>query len=153
LTLVAAILFVMPAGAAEKTPFCAPASVERGNQIELSGTLYREPHFGPPGYGEHPRTDRKDRIAILRLDAPMRVNLPLTDFHEAGIITVKEVQIVPAKPGALDAAGLSGKHVVIKGQLFEPNGDDHVRDILIFAASGQVGGRIACNGSEQPRGK
>ena len=143
------LLPALPAGAAELSSCPRPASIEQGNQIQLSGSLYNENHFGPPGYGAHPKTDRKDRIAILRLDAPMPVKLPLTDFHEAGIIMVKEVQIVPAKPGTIDAAALSGKHVVIKGQLFEPNGDDHVRDILIFASGGRPGGRIGCDGKEE----
>ncbi len=136
---------IQPARAAE--PPCKPASVERDSAIALSGSLYNENHFGPPGYGAHPKTDRNDKIAILKLDDPLRIDLPLTEFHAAGIITVKEVQIVPARAGALDAAALSGKHVVIKGKLFEPNGDDHVRDILIFAENGQPGGRVVCGGA------
>jgi hypothetical protein len=145
IVLAAAGALLTPAGAAEKAPGCQRmGDVESREKIALSGTLFGETQFGPPGYGANPKTDRRDRIGILRLDDPLRVDLTLTEFHEATTIVVKEVQVVPAKPAALNVAPLIGKHVVIKGELFEPNGDDHVRPILIFADSGQPGGRIAC---------
>jgi hypothetical protein len=41
--------------------------------VELTGTVVLEEFFGPPGFGEDPKTDSRELYAILVLDAPVSV--------------------------------------------------------------------------------
>lgn len=132
-----------------KQAACRTGDVESGKQLEISGSLYLETQYGPPGYGANPKTDRRDRIGIVKLDDPMDVKLPFTEYHVDQTITVKEIQVVPQKPGSVDVVALSGKHVVITGSLFEPDNSDHVRPVLIYASGGRPGGKVGCDGKEQ----
>lgn len=145
------LLGAVPAmGAPQSATACRTGDVENRAEFLISGSLYLETQFGPPGYGANPKTDRRDRIGILKLDDPLNVKLPFTEFHPDQVITVKEIQIVPQKPSSLDVTGLAGKHVVVKGILFEPDNSDHVRPVLIYASGGHIGGRVGCDGREQP---
>ena len=141
---------VLPAaGAPQPAAACRTGDVESGKQIQISGNLYLETQYGPPGYGANPKTDRRDRIGIVRLDDPMQVKLPFTSYHPDQVLTVKEIQVTPQKPSSVDVVALSGKHVVITGSLFEPDNSDHVRPVLIYASGGRPGGKIGCDGKEQ----
>ena len=58
-----------------RVPFVASAtedgiSVDHGNQVQLCGTLKREMHWGPPGFGETPKSDIKWVAWLLVLRKP-----------------------------------------------------------------------------------
>jgi hypothetical protein len=42
-------------------------------RVRLSGTIAEELKYGPPGYGENPKTDRRLHILVLRLKEPVDV--------------------------------------------------------------------------------
>ena len=47
-----------------------PSGCITPGRIVLRGTLRREVHLGPPGYGENPATDERDTIVALVLPKP-----------------------------------------------------------------------------------
>jgi hypothetical protein len=121
-------------------------STDRENRIQVSGTLYEEPFLGPPNYG-YPKTDTKLHAFILRLDDPLRVMRKGGEFEDPGPLVVKEIQLLGDFPGK----ELYQKHVIAAGGLFSQVLPWHRRAIVLFM-NGRVrpGGRIGCDGSEQP---
>jgi hypothetical protein len=64
--------------------------------VELSGTVALEEHFGPPGFGEDPKTDAVELIAVLVPDAPVSVegDQPGEGFNETTYTDVRRLQLV-----------------------------------------------------------
>jgi hypothetical protein len=92
----------------------------------LAGTLSVETFFGPPGYGESPDTDAKERQAILHLAQPLCT--VASDDAPAGQDQVK-VTLVPMQP--LDLRAFVGKAVAVRGSLFHAITGHHHTDVLI----------------------
>jgi len=69
----------------------------------LTGILMNKEFFGPPGYGEDPKTDSKEHTAILILTHPIRVvadkgdqfNETKDNVHEVQLINVKRISLSP----------------------------------------------------------
>jgi hypothetical protein len=116
------------------------------NKIQISGLVYGQKYFGPPGYGETPKVDEKHTALILKLDDPLRVYRAASEAEKAGILVVKEIQLA----GKIPDGDLIGQHVVATGELYGWFSGYHKRPILIAADLVRPGGRIACDGSEQP---
>ena len=96
--------------------------------VELSGTVFLKTFFGPPNYGEDPKTDAREQQALLRLDHPFCVNALPSDYDEAE----KEQHVVTLVPlGRFDLGPFAGKHVVVSGSLFHANTAHHHTPVLI----------------------
>jgi hypothetical protein len=99
--------------------------------VTLTGTVRLEQHFGPPNFGENPRTDQRVQVAILVLDAPVDVEgnrvapgqppLDTTTYRR-----VQRVQLIGA-----NAATLNGRHVSASGKLFEKIAAGQYTDVLL----------------------
>jgi hypothetical protein len=66
-----------------------------GSTVRLTGTVTYRMFYGAPNYGEEPKTDRRVRVPILRLDEPV-TPCDLTDFDSDNRKLgqpVREVQI------------------------------------------------------------
>ena len=104
--------------------------------VELSGTVTLEEHFGPPGFGEDPKTDAVELIAVLVPDAPVSVEGDRAGegFNETTYTDVRRLQLVrgytdpPFSPYA-------GKHVVVSGTLYEGFTGHHHTDVLVRVES------------------
>lgn len=92
----------------------------------LAGTISVETFFGPPGYGESPDTDAKERQAILHLAQPLCT--VASDNAPAAQDQVK-VTLVPMQP--LDLRAFVGKAVTVRGSLFHAITGHHHTDVLI----------------------
>jgi hypothetical protein len=144
--------FAAPALAAQDVRYCVRTGImypKDHRKIQISGTMTGVKEFGPPGYGENPKTDDKYTAWILRLDDPLAVVEPRDEFHEGGKIAVKDIQVWISETYH-DYAALRGKHVVIQGELGGRETSNEVRRVRIFPDVVRLGGRIACDGSEQP---
>lgn len=98
-------------------------------KVELSGTLIKKMFYGPPGYGEDPKHDRKEHVFILRLAKPIRVVADSPDYtsHESA----REIQVNNSKRLKLEP--MLKKKVRIRGTLSSAAiGHDHT-DVLIDA--------------------
>jgi len=90
------------------------------NYTLLYGKLYRETHYGAPGYGKNPDTDKKEDVYFLVLDKPfdIRTNLKSKDRVYEDIDSVKKIQLISmADFNDKILAGSVGNDVVVKGML------------------------------------
>jgi hypothetical protein len=103
--------------------------------VRLSGTVVCEDHFGPPGWGEDPETDRKLVAQILVLDKPIDVignpedEIDTTTYHN-----VKRIQLAYAPTTALRGVLACGgkRHVSVRGRLYQSHTAYHFTHVLIF---------------------
>jgi len=115
--------------------FCCSASA--GQEVyhyypeksELKGTLSRKSFYGPPGYGEDPKHDKKERVYILRLEKPIKVVAAGKGGQNEGHDNVRELQVDSA--GKIPMKDFLNKKVRIRGTLRTAEiGHDHT-DVLI----------------------
>ena len=103
--------------------------------VELDGRLVIQSKFGPPNYGENPKTDEKVRIAVLVLRSPISV-LPNTgnDYNSRPVHSARQIQLafitkeIPHKH-------LIGRDVVVTGRLFHAHTGHHYTDVVLNVRS------------------
>jgi len=104
--------------------------VRFGRQATLLGRIAEESRFGPPGYGEDPKTDKVITIFVIVLDRPVCVQ------HRGSgddIANVRRIQIT-GDLGVSRAGELIGRRAVATGILFEANSGYHHLPVLIDVA-------------------
>jgi Domain of unknown function (DUF4431) len=109
---VAAILFSLPCGASSEAPWLEfqPSPVSLTGQFEL---VVR---FGPPNYGEDPKSDSKLDVPMLLLDEPIRVRgRPGDEIDDESVEGIRMVQLL--LPNNVDRQALIGKKVTVNGEL------------------------------------
>jgi hypothetical protein len=110
----------------------------------ISGTVMERKVWGPPNFGEHPKTDSRYRVWIIALDEPIRVTINNEPGHEPERVVAREVQFRGGVIAVPDYSSLTGKHLVVRGQLAEQLWEtDHTR-IVIEAKSVAPGLAIHC---------
>lgn len=119
------------------------SSQEKGSQwyhyepavVLLKGILLIKSAYGPPGYGEDPRTDEKVKYIVLKLDNPINVKGDL-DQNSINLDTfrnISEIQLVLfSDQMRKDISGKINKKVLIKGTLFEKHTGHHYTDVLMI---------------------
>ena len=105
--------------------------------VELEGKLVVQSKYGPPNFGEVPKTDEKVRIPVLVLKTPVNV-LPIQG-QDDGINTkpvyrVRQIQLSFAV-GETDHKKLIGKNAVVKGTLFRAHTGHHYTDVVLTVSS------------------
>jgi hypothetical protein len=99
--------------------------------VTLSGTIFSRVDFGPPNYGEYPKTDSHEKHLYLKLDrticvAANKAANDLDDQPERNISTI-EMSFLPP---LLDKTWI-GKHVAVSGTLFHAFSGHHWTPVLI----------------------
>ena len=90
----------------------APASVT------LTGTLTERIAYGPPGYGENPKKDKKVRYFVLELKKPINIKGDTSsEFNQDTFLRINILEVDPINGEYLD--NFVGKIVKIEGQLNE----------------------------------
>lgn len=97
--------------------------------VNLTGKLVKKEFFGPPGYGEDPKTDSKEHAAILLLTDPISVVAETGDQFNETRDNVKEVQLINVKRIALSK--FFQKKVKVTGKLSSAITGHHHTDVLI----------------------
>jgi uncharacterized protein DUF4431 len=94
-----------------------------------------EEHFGPPGFGEDPKTDSKEMIAKLVLDAPITVEGDSSDSLNR--TTYTNVRRIHMARGRIDLTFSTyvGRRVTASGTLYEGHTGHHHTDVLITVQS------------------
>ncbi|HZI59176.1 MAG TPA: DUF4431 domain-containing protein [Pyrinomonadaceae bacterium] len=103
--------------------------------VELDGQLVVQSKYGPPNFGEQPKTDQKVRVPVLLLSQPVIV----ASDEEGGknsqtAYNVRQVQL------AFDGSETShktliGKPVVVTGTLFRAHTGHHYTDVVLNVQS------------------
>jgi len=100
------------------------------HEVELSGKVVEMSEYGPPSYGEHPETDDKLTIQILRLSTPINVKADPEDDINVEAQGIREVQL--AFTSSIKHSQLDGRNVIVRGTLYHAYSGYHFRDILIY---------------------
>lgn len=98
--------------------------------VMISGTLIGEMHYGPPTFGEDPKNDIKENIAILKLDSAISVIGNANDeINSDSFYDIIKLQVVGYR---LDKfREYIEKHVTITGYLYEKITAENFTDVLI----------------------
>ena len=102
--------------------------------VELEGTLTIKTFYGPPNYGENPKTDSKEKQWILKLKEPVDVigdKGPPNDLTFTSVYRVTQMELVLL--GRHN--NLIGKQVLVKGTLFHAHTGHHHTDVLMEVQS------------------
>lgn len=109
--------------------------------VQLSGTVITRMYYGPPNFGEDPKTDRKVYPFILKLDHPVTVlasTIPCGKTSDCDTYTgVREIELVAfTSAQATELKQLMGHHITVKGQLYDRfdalQNTDVLMDFLVF---------------------
>ena len=106
----------------------APCFHYNQDGVELSGTVILKTFFGPPNYGEDPKTDSKERQALLELDHPLCVDAS-PDGEEKAESQQTLITLVPL--GNFSLVPLAGRHVTVSGSLYHAISGHHHTPVLI----------------------
>jgi Domain of unknown function (DUF4431) len=105
--------------------------------VTLTGTITRHVEYGPPGYGEDPIHDARERHWYLELDDPICVNGKVNGKNDAspeaeGEKDVRKLQIVYAN-GLPEGGDWINHRASITGTLFHAITGHHHTALLITA--------------------
>jgi Domain of unknown function (DUF4431) len=118
----------------------APCLNYSNSSVTLTGTAFSRIYFGPPGYGESPSRDRRERATLLLLDAPVCVKASLhperdNNSFEGNVILV---QLVAVHVDAQLLKNAQGKRVSVRGSLFHALTGHHRTPVLMDVYDVQV---------------
>lgn len=97
--------------------------------VTLTGKLVKKEFYGPPGYGEDPKTDRIEHASILLLDKPIKVVAEKDDQFNETRDNIKEVQLINIKRIALSK--FFQNKVTVTGKLSSAITGHHHTAVLI----------------------
>ena len=101
--------------------------------VTLTGVVVSKTYYGPPNYGESPKTDSKETQYVLILDSPVDIVGDRSDqTTERG---VKRVTLVVNDFKAHHVETLLGSRVEVQGTLFHASTGHHHTKVLINVAS------------------
>lgn len=103
--------------------------------VELDGRLVIQARYGPPNYGEQPKTDEKVRIPVLVLQNPVNV-LPGEEksYNSQAVYGTTRIQLAFIE-SRIPYKNLIGKKVVVTGSLFHAHTGHHYTDVVLKVSS------------------
>ncbi len=100
-------------------------------KVELVGVLKSKIFYGPPNYGENPKTDTKEYCFALHLMNPINVIAAKDDGLNETHLNVTNIQVI--KKQNMDLKLYKDKKVKISGTLFSAVTGHHYTKVLINA--------------------
>jgi hypothetical protein len=103
--------------------------------VELDGRLVIQSKYGPPNYGEQPKTDQKVKIPVLVLKYRVSV-LPSQEDGDNSkpVYNTTQIQLAFVDSG-ITYHNLIGKNVVVTGSLFHAHTGHHYTDVVLKVRS------------------
>ena len=99
--------------------------------VELEGRLTVQSKYGPPNYGENPRTDARVKVPILVLVRPINVRGTPGEAHNAiSVRGTRRIQLVFSNRETSYKQSI-GEIVVVKGSLFHAISGHHYTDVVM----------------------
>jgi hypothetical protein len=103
--------------------------------VELDGQLVVQSKYGPPNFGEQPKTDQKVRVPVLLLKQRVVVTGDQEDSKNSQTAyNVSQIQLAFAT-GERSHTKLIGKRVVVTGTLFRAHTGHHYTDVVLNVQS------------------
>jgi hypothetical protein len=101
--------------------------------VTLQGKLSAHQFYGPPGYGEEPATDSRERGYVLDLVSPICVKgNPGSDLNAETVRKVRHVQVGPGRGKTWkDLESQVGKLVLMRGTLSSAITGHHHTPVLM----------------------
>jgi hypothetical protein len=103
--------------------------------VTITGVLVSRTYYGPPNYGENPKTDSKERQYVLILDSPVDVVGDQNDELNKTERGIKRVTLVVHDFKAHPVESLLGGRVEVQGKLFHAHTGHHHTKVLIDVTS------------------
>jgi Domain of unknown function (DUF4431) len=104
-------------------------------KVTLRGKLVFRTFYGPPGYGENPKTDSKETQSIVLLDRPFDVIGDKQDPFDATERGIRRVTLVFSNPIPHPARYYLKRRVKVEGTLFHAFTGHHHTKILVDVTS------------------
>lgn len=117
----------------QAVPAASQQDYEYGPTVSvITGTITKESFYGPPGYGEYPKTDKREEFYMLVLDKPVNVIYKGEVTDENDDYThkgVSKIQLLPADN--IDLTNYKEKKVRLTGTFFWGHTGHHHTDVLM----------------------
>ncbi len=85
--------------------------------VAIEGKLERRTYFGPPGYGEHPRTDARETYFYLSLAAPVCTGAGHDSLIDGPTTNVRLVQLLLDSTGYAALRPYLRRRISLRGTL------------------------------------
>ena len=103
--------------------------------VALEGRLIFETKYGPPNFGENPKTDKRVKVPIVILTKAINVRgTPGDALNATTVQGARRIQLVFTDP-AKNYKPLAGKDIVVKGTLFHAHTGGHYTDVVMSVQS------------------
>jgi hypothetical protein len=96
----------------------------------VAGTVHRTMFYGPPNFGENPKTDERGFYPVLQLDRPLHMCADHDETVSADPVTSREMQMIFIPPHVTKP--WYGKHVAAIGKLFPWNTGWHHTPVMLM---------------------
>lgn len=109
--------------------------------VELEGKLIAEFRYGPPNFGENPKTDAKLRVPILMLTRPINVRgNPQDPLNAESVVRIRRIQVIllGAEDVAIPYKQFIGKKLRVKGTLVHAHTGYHFTKVVMLVRSVEV---------------
>src|SRR6266480_7670781 len=100
-------------------------------KVTLTGKLFARTFYGPPNYGENPKSDSKENQYILLLDSAIDVVTTGSDPTDKTEHGIKKVTLVVSDFKAHPVKHLLGSRVKVEGTLFHATTGHHHTKVLL----------------------
>ena len=111
------------------------AGARQPETIKLQGNLLKLEFFGPPNYGESPKTDRREQALVLQLPATAKAQGVLCKESGAELCTALTeatfIQLAPPMQQSKRYASLVGRKVQIEGVPFLAESGHHRTKVML----------------------
>lgn len=107
-----------------------------GVPIALTGKVIRKTFYGPPNYGETPKTDLRETQAILVLPKPICIDAG-SGINEEAEKVQRNVTLLPS--AGFDPSRYLGKVVTVEGTLFHSHTGHHHTTVLMQTSGVKTG--------------
>jgi hypothetical protein len=104
-------------------------------KVTLTGKVVSRTFYGPPNYGENPRTDSRESQYVLLLDSAIDVVASKDDLLTRTERRVTKVTLVVSDFDAHPVKPLLGQRVEVEGTLFHAHTGHHHTKVLIEVSS------------------
>jgi hypothetical protein len=114
--------------------YCIEPTLHYETPVKLCGTIYTRTVFGPPNYGETPKTDRKCQILLLFLDHSISLKTDVSDkdtLDDTSFSNQWVVELVVNPHHLKEVKALLGRHVCAEGTLFQADNANHYTNVLL----------------------
>jgi hypothetical protein len=112
-----------------------PNVLHYDERVTLTGKVVSRRFYGPPNYGENPKTDSRESQYILLLDSAIDVIASKDDPMNETEHGVKKVTLVVFDFKAHPVEPLLGRRVEVEGTLFHAHTGHHHTKVLIEVSS------------------